>query len=417
MNGSDRNPTASMATVRSPGIRPTTALTLHNAALADGYAGLPPGMTRWTLAALLRGAARPLGLTPAMLRLLEHYIDQTFDQDWQTGSEPVVIRPLTEIAAQLGRSERQIRNIEQALAERGLLIWRDSANHRRWGYRDRHTGRLAEAYGPSLAPLGARASEIATLAAEARAEDRALTRTRKAIGAMRRRIRAALIGYPDGTLALLAETETLLRQRLPAKLTLAQLQHHHRRLDALARQIEGMIQPAPTPKTAAEPIIACEGEISSRPNTDTKHELGKTACRSTPAQKQNTEALGRYLLTPEKILRLAPNRITWEQKTPVEWTRVIEQGYIEAHMNGIDQQLWGDACLSIGRDVAAKCAIAIADKPHIRNPKAYFRALLERGRRAELHIDKTLISLCRAHPCDNRICNQLPMTKPQQPLC
>ena len=173
------------------GIRPANARSRRVEGLAAHFNGLPEGVTRWRLMAAARGAARRLVLTVSMLALLEHYVDRSHDQDWTAGAEPVIGWPLIDIAEALGKSERQIRNLERALAERGLLCWRDSGNHHRKGRRDR-SGALVYAYGPSLAPMGARALEIIALAGEARRELAELRRTRMEISALRRRIRAEM---------------------------------------------------------------------------------------------------------------------------------------------------------------------------------------------------------------------------------
>ena len=142
------------------GMRRATEALRRAETLAQGWAGLPDGVTRWRLVAALRAAAHRLGLSGAMLRLAELYVDLTYDQDWAADSEPVICRPLVEIAETLGLGERQVRNIERRLAEAGLLAFRDSGNHHRRGRRDRRSGRLVYAYGPSLAPMGVRAAEI-----------------------------------------------------------------------------------------------------------------------------------------------------------------------------------------------------------------------------------------------------------------
>ncbi|MEL6236686.1 MAG: helix-turn-helix domain-containing protein, partial [Pseudomonadota bacterium] len=139
------------------GMRPICAAALARESPAAA-SSLPEGVTRWHLMASLRGAAQSFGLTGPMLRLLEHYMDLSYEADWAPGAEPVIPVPLCEIAEALGRSERQIRNIERRLAAAGFLIWRDAANHHRKGRRCRQSGRLIWGYGPSLGPMRARAA-------------------------------------------------------------------------------------------------------------------------------------------------------------------------------------------------------------------------------------------------------------------
>lgn len=179
-----------------PGLRPVRAEELAREASAANSA-LPKGVSRWALMAALRGAARRFALTTPMLRLLEHYMDLSYDADWAFEAEPIIPVPLCEIAEALGRSERQIRNIERKLAAVGLLIWRDAGNHHRKGRRCGRSGRLIWAYGPSLGPMRARAAEILAAAAQDREERREARQLRLGIAALRRQLVAMVATGSD----------------------------------------------------------------------------------------------------------------------------------------------------------------------------------------------------------------------------
>lgn len=424
-------------------------------ALAEAWAGLPEGVTRWRLVAALRAAARALKLSSPMLRLMEHYVDLTYDQDWAEDSEPVICRPLTEIAEHLGRSERQVRNIERALVERGLLAFRDSGNHARKGRRDRKTGRLVYAYGPSLAPFGARAEEMIALAAAARAEIAEGRRLRMAVSALRRRLKADLDAADAAGMAAGPLRAAL--DAAPARLPAAMPAHVLRALrdelaDLAARVLEALGGACPEDEDTAPDGLE-RHEISARPaierphatDTSTKHAASgigiplnkaKTAVgregqaeapvegvrkdeSAPPARSDNGVgsiplALALAAAGPE-IGDLARETAA-ARGGPPNWPALIDAARTVAPTLGVDQTLWGEACGRLGRGGAVLATIILARgaaRPGaedggagaggaglapIRRPAAYLRELLARADRGELHLDRSIRALA-ATPC------------------
>ena len=425
---------------RAQGLRRSTAASRAACSLADGFAGLPEGVTRWRLAAALRAAARSLMLGEPMLRLLEHYIDQTYDIDWEAGSEPVICRPVIETAEHLGKSERQIRNIERALVERGLLAWRDSGNHHRKGRRDRRTGRLLYAYGPSLAPLGQRAAEIIALAAESR---RALAETRRvrlAIAALRRRIRTDLAAAEAMRCPAddLATAFAALPERNSAGVPLAALEKQRHHLSVLADDLRDRLhQSAPAQvkeEVAGLPEVLCVTKPDTCKNIsingysmlfEKRQDAAQTMMRRGYAPEPATDQMRRQSGSGQgKDTDHAPGRSDWglglvplnlalAAASPELREAALRQG--RASWNGfvaavrerallcdIDSEDWGEACAVMGRNGAALCAMIVErgmERPNdaaaapVRHPRAYFRALIERARTRQLHLDRSIRGL------------------------
>lgn len=381
------------------GLRPATVSTLRSSITADGFAGLPAGVTRWRLAAALRAAARLLDLSAPMLRLLEYYIDCTYDIDWTVGNEPVITRPLTETATSLNRSERQIRNIERSLAERGLLAWRDSANHHRRGQRDRRTGRLLHAYGPTLAPLAARTAEILALAGQARAELAALRRSRLAIGALRRRLRCAMAIAPAGPAAQ-DEALKAINRRLPARLSLAELEQHREQLRKQAEAFDAMIS-GNDPKHDAE--TAHEGEIFSRPDTDTK--TGKSIKEYDELATNHGNEEPHYttlsLMTVHDAAGPTVRALMEGNRT---WSAMIRAAQQSAPLVGLDAHLWHKGCEMMGT-VQTALAVLVMERaslrdgtsgwPPLRHPTAYFRTILQRHSTGTLQLERSIRHLAK----------------------
>ena len=401
------------------GLRSSTAESRRATALADAWAGLPEGVTRWRLVAALRAAAARLGLSSAMLRLVEHYVELSYDQDWAADSEPVICRPLAEIADALDRSERQVRNIERALAARGLLAFRDSGNHVRRGRRDRRSGRLIYAYGPSLAPLGARADEILATAAAARAEIADRRSLRLAIGALRRRVRAELaLCTACGVIATdLGLAFAAIPARTPAGMETGALRRIREELQTLADRLAERLDADRATKPAGEE------EISDPPSTDTSKQNSingrsdaKAPAGSTPDRAMTTAARadhGLGLIPLGMALAAAGPTIahnaTRERKG--SWSSLADAAHLACPTLGIGQVLWGETCRKLGRGGASIAAIIIErgasrtpgeSSGPIRKPDAYLRAMLRRADAHSLRLDRSIRSLAarRVEGCD-----------------
>ena len=350
--------------------------------LADRFVGLPEGISRWRLAAALRVAAPQLRLTPSMLALLAHYIDLTYDADWEAGSEPVIGRPVVEIADALGRSERQIRNLERALMERGLLSWRDSGNQQRRASRGRD-GRLCYAYGPTLAPLGTRALELIGLAESCRAELAEARRLRMAIGSLRRRMRSDIASLTGETAAGLGRELDALSQRTQAGTSIEELRSHHAALEALQQRIAETLPDQL--HTAPKDTMA---EICRRPlpDTMTKH------CSSVLAQGRDVTAQDVYRAAGPIVRALCMER------NP-DWAGLTDAAHQTLPMIGLTQEDWAEACNRMGRRKATTAVILLehnmtrgVDSPYpaVTRPRAYLRALAGRHEAGRLALDRSI---------------------------
>ena len=158
---------------------------------AGRFNGLPQGLTRLGLLSLVKRNRAWIGLTRGQTNHLQFLILRTWDQDWEAGERPVVWLSVNSTARQRDLSERQVQRHERALNDAGALTWNDSGNHRRYGWRN-GDGRIVEARGVDLSPLGAMAPELLTADRRRRAEDAAWDRERRCASALKRSVRAML---------------------------------------------------------------------------------------------------------------------------------------------------------------------------------------------------------------------------------
>ena len=118
--------------------------------IARNFAQNPRPTRRFEILRLLNLGAQGLGLTRAERTYLFFLVDKTQERDWSDGS-PIVWWSVQRLADSLGVSTRQVNRLETSLIAKGFLTHQDSANHRRWGTRDKTTGKILQAYGVNLA--------------------------------------------------------------------------------------------------------------------------------------------------------------------------------------------------------------------------------------------------------------------------
>ena len=112
-----------------------------------------------------------------------HAIDWLFKftqpQDWGRGGRPIVWPSASLQQAALGLSPSQVKALNRALIDAGLITMKDSPNGKRYGKREHPKGPIVEAYGFDLSPLAARYAEFVRLAEDARAERAEMRRLRR----------------------------------------------------------------------------------------------------------------------------------------------------------------------------------------------------------------------------------------------
>src|SRR5271166_5739506 len=161
------------------GFRRLTPSLLRADRAAAGFDGLPDGVTvPGQLLAALKAAAPRLGLSPRLVHAIDWLFRFTQPQDWGRGGRPIVWPSASLQQDALGLSPTQVKGINRALIEAGLISMKDSPNGKRYGHRDRQ-GRITEAYGFDLSPIAARHAEFVRLAEEARAERAEMGRLRR----------------------------------------------------------------------------------------------------------------------------------------------------------------------------------------------------------------------------------------------
>ena len=148
--------------------------------------------------------------TDGLIRHLEMLVSMTQERDWHDG-RPIVWMSVQETADRLGISSAQVNEHENALLKLGAVYFDDSANYKRWGRRNER-GRIIEAYGINLSPLGRLTNHLRNMDELMAGKRQAWRQAKSAYSGVRRYIKQLLISERGNEIALesaLTEFESL----------------------------------------------------------------------------------------------------------------------------------------------------------------------------------------------------------------
>src|SRR5664279_2513974 len=112
------------------GFRRLTPSLLRADHAAEDFDGLPDGVT---VPGQLLAAAPRLGLSPRLVHAVDWLFRFTQPQDWGKGARPIVWPSASLQQDALGLSPTQVKGINRALIEAGLISMKDSPHGRRYG--------------------------------------------------------------------------------------------------------------------------------------------------------------------------------------------------------------------------------------------------------------------------------------------
>ena len=390
---------------------------------ADGFSGLPEGVTSpGQLLAVLKAAAPRLGLSARLVHAVDWLFRFTQPQDWERGGRPVVWPSALMQQQALGLSKTQAKRLNRMLIEAGLVTMKDSPNGKRYGCRD-PKGRIVEAYGFDLAPVAMRHAEFVRLAEEARAERVAMGRWRRRATIARKAI-AQLVETAQEYGFAGEEWQTLVRETAaltcalraaerPDEMEAGVISLERRQIAARAR-LEGLLQDVKTSPLGAE-NEPHQHNYKSNLNPEKDTVITANTC-SGDGQEVITRPAALYPaeppekgmvhgIRPDELVRLTPKLKLYLRQPNPTWPDIVDAAEWLRHDLGVSKSLWGNACLTIGRELAA-VALAIVstkDEEHFRTtPGGYFHGMIAKARAGELHLERTVWALRRAAEPERR---------------
>jgi replication initiation protein RepC len=400
------------------GFRRMTPGLLKADRVAESFAGLPEGVkSPRQLLAALKAAAPRLGISPRIVHAVDWLFRFTQPQDWEPGSRPIVWPSASMQEEALGLSATQVKDTNRRLIELGLITMKDSPNGKRYGRRHEKTGHIIEAYGFDLAPIAMRHAEFMRLAEEGRAERAAMGRLRRRATIARKAIIQILetaqeYGFEgEEWITLAHETSALVRalrdverpdDMEPGVKSLERRQRAAREhLEILLGVVDSVPKgPENRPhqysyKPSLDPIQ--DTVITAK---DCSGEGEEADPRSpAPEQRQRSNKGMVHGIRPDELPRLTPKLKPYLRRPNPAWPDIIDAADWLRHDLGVSKSLWGDACLAMGRELAA-VALAIVSSKEVAHfqtsPGGYFHGMVTKAKAGELHLERTVWALRRA---------------------
>jgi replication initiation protein RepC len=390
---------------------------------AEDFAGFPEGVeSSGQLLAALKAAAPRLGIALRLVHAVDWLFCFTYPQDWEQGARPIVWPSALMQQEALGLSSSQVKEINRRLIELGLVTMKDSPNGKRYGKRD-PKGRIVEAYGFDLAPIAARHAEFVRLAEEGRAERAAMGRLRRRATIARKGIIQILetakeYGHEGEEWQTLSrETEALARalravERVDEmEMGVRSLERRQRAARERLEILLGIVETAP--KEPENRPHQYNYNPTLNPNKDTVIAAeecsgagGEGVSRSpAPVPSKRPEKGMVHGIRPDELVQLTPKLKPYLRRPNPAWPDIVDAADWLRHDLGVSKSLWGDACLTMGRELAAVALAIVSAKEteHFRtSPGGYFHGMVTKAKAGELHLERTVWALRRAAEPEQR---------------
>jgi replication initiation protein RepC len=370
---------------------------------------LPDGWTKGAVIALLSEIAPHIGLRPARLAVLNYIIGRTRASDWTSPHrEPVFFGAQDLAAVELGKTPRQLRTDEAALARLGLIVKRVAANGARYGRAE---------LGLVFTPLIARLDEFIALRERLRAE-RAELRALKDLRSLRlRHMKRAISALPAGAKQdpeiadVLAEFAAWPRSDALSRLGLDRLTAHLQASSDLCSRIDDWLEKrglsSGEPAENFRPFLQNSKEefqnveaLSAVDNSARCKEIPESEVLSSPPCPASP------ILTPDNLYNLAGDGLRMmldarrQENRPLRDRDIIEAAWGLLPMLDIHPSVWLEGQSTLGDRGLALCLLLVdAGRDHptypVRNPGGLMRDMIRRARVGTLNIGGSLVSLTK----------------------
>ena len=414
------------------GLRRLSPAMLATERTGEQFKGLPEtgATTPSRMLAAFKAAAPALGYGPRVVHAIDWLFSFTQPQDWAAESRPVVWPSAALQRDALGLGITQAKALNRYLVELGLVVMRDSPNGKRYGKRDK-AGRIVEAYGFDLAPLAARLAEFQSVAHQARQEREAMRRLRRRATIARKALQQILetvteLGLSDEAWQRLADEVGILSRALSKVEMLDEMEigvaSLERRQREARERLESATNPAPTevpeavdsdPKGPENRPHYYSYKPPFNPQEDTviASERSKSGVEASPhpvsqaprvRQEEPTKRPVRtdsgavMKLTTDELVKLAPRLKPYLRNAAPGWPDIVEAADWLRHDLGVSKPLGGEACLAMGRELAAVALAIVSAKPpehFTASPGGYFYGMVSRAKAGTLNLSRSVWAL------------------------
>lgn len=290
-----------------------------------------------------------------------------------------------------------------ALVEAGLIQRKDSANGKRYA-RKGNAGTIEEAFGFSLAPLLARAEELAHLAQKVLADRMRFRATKEALSICRRDVRKLLTAAIDegaaGDWGGLDDMFIELTGRIPRTPTMADITSILGEMQMLRKEIINRLEIWEIPENMASNDVGNERHLQNS-NTESIREL-EPSSRNDQGAKPSLDILSKRGPTKPVplgiVLQACPLVCDYAPNGAIEsWRDLLLAAVVVRSMLGVSPSAYEDACAILGAENAAVVMACILERAgHINSPGGYLRDLTRKAERGEFSLGRMLMALARS---------------------
>ena len=291
-----------------------------------------------------------------------------------------------------------------ALVDAGLIVRKDSPNGKRYARRDGQ-GSIEQAYGFSLAPLLARAEELAGLAQQAAADRKRFLLTKETLSICRRDVRklisAAIDEGASGNWGMIEEQYLDLVRRIPRTPTREMLEPILEEMAMLRDEIVNLLESQINSTNTDANDVGFERHIQNS-NTESIHELEpgsrkEQGERPSPANQPKREPLKAFPLS--MVLKACPDIADYGPGGRIDhWRDLMAAAVVVRSMLGVSPSAYQDACEAMGPENAAVAIACILERAgHINSAGGYLRDLTRKAERGGFSLGPMLMALMRAN--------------------
>ncbi|WP_322996473.1 plasmid replication protein RepC [Castellaniella sp.] len=381
---------------------------------------------KWQIFLAIREARHLLGTTDRALTVLNALLS-FHPETALSGPEGLIVWPSNEALASRanGMSETTLRRHLTVLVDCGLIIRRDSPNGKRYA-RKGEGGKINQAFGFDLSPIVARAAEIHELANAAQAQKRALRLAREKHSLLRRDIskmlELAIIEAVPGDWSRVSETFQSILADLPRGAVLDQVEDANARLghvhNELCEALENFTKTENMNGNAHQNgcqirNTADTSSVDNRRRSDDRQSssyafgdfasdgeaLAENGGSQVPRPAQGPNIQGDVLNISLSLVKSAcPEIADTLPEAFASWIALRGSGQSLCRMAYINPQVWEEAQMQLGPDLAiAALAVTVqkAWSEEVRNAGAYLRSLIQRHRKGELFLSRSLFAMAQ----------------------
>lgn len=303
-----------------------------------------------------------------------------------------------------GISGATLRRSIAALVEAGLIQRHDSPNGKRYAHRDR-AGGVEQAFGFSLAPLLARAEELAQLAQQVAAEARRFKRVKEALTLCRRDVRklitAAIEEGAEGDWSQIEAMYVALVAQIPRNPIRPQIEAILEDMSTLRDEVLNLLEVQLKSGNKNTNVAPYEQHIQNS-NTESSNELEprfeqKQGETFVPEPKPVREPIKAFPLS--MVIRACPQISDYGPGGGVSnWRDLMSAAVVVRSMLGVSPSAYQDACEVMGPENAAATMACILERGgQINSAGGYLRDLTAKAGRGEFSLGPVLMALLRAN--------------------